>query len=206
MSEESGPGEGEVPITDKTPEARPPSRHVLWYVLIFLCTACITVGVLYVAKVKSVVDFIDTLVYKHAPARQDCVGAWGQWDDCSSSCGGGVQTRTYTVITPREGDGEACPEEEGRTQTQPCNAEPCVLSCGDGSTTVSGPVFDLTGLPPQPTVGDLSACPSPPFFPLCAQAPVSYCIANDSSEPIVAGTVLRVQDGSRIGTIQPAEV
>ncbi|XP_068426650.1 adhesion G protein-coupled receptor B1 isoform X8 [Clinocottus analis] len=53
--------------------------------------------------------------------------AWGQWAQCSSECGGGIQTRTRTCQSPPE-DSYLCEGvlEEGR----PCNAQPC--STGKG--------------------------------------------------------------------------
>eukprot|EP01050_Picozoa_sp_SAG11_P022030 SAG11_NODE_4056_length_2084_cov_1.550630_1_plen_481_part_00 len=59
------------------------------------------------------------------PCPVDCEGMWQDWDDieCSAACGGGTQTRSYTVSTPAANGGEACPEVE--TQTQDCNTDPC---------------------------------------------------------------------------------
>ncbi|XP_041963546.1 adhesion G protein-coupled receptor B1 isoform X6 [Alosa sapidissima] len=48
---------------------------------------------------------------------------WGQWGECSSECGGGVQTRTRTCQSPA-GEANFCDGalEEGR----PCNAQACI--------------------------------------------------------------------------------
>uniref|UniRef100_A0A8C2WWG9 Adhesion G protein-coupled receptor B1 n=1 Tax=Cyclopterus lumpus TaxID=8103 RepID=A0A8C2WWG9_CYCLU len=53
--------------------------------------------------------------------------AWGQWAQCSSECGGGIQTRTRTCQSPPE-ELYLCEGvlEEGR----PCNSQPC--STGKG--------------------------------------------------------------------------
>ncbi|XP_028983788.1 adhesion G protein-coupled receptor B1 isoform X8 [Betta splendens] len=47
---------------------------------------------------------------------------WGQWAQCSSECGGGIQTRTRTCQSPPE-ESYLCEGvvEEGR----PCNSQPC---------------------------------------------------------------------------------
>ncbi|XP_037308845.2 adhesion G protein-coupled receptor B1 isoform X8 [Pungitius pungitius] len=47
---------------------------------------------------------------------------WGQWAECSSQCGGGIQTRTRTCQSPAE-ESYQCEGvlEEGR----PCNSQPC---------------------------------------------------------------------------------
>lgn len=54
-----------------------------------------------------------------------CLGGWsvwGQWAQCSSDCGGGIQTRTRTCQSPPE-ESYLCEGvvEEGR----PCNSQPC---------------------------------------------------------------------------------
>lgn len=47
---------------------------------------------------------------------------WGQWAQCSSDCGGGIQTRTRTCQSPPE-ESYLCEGvvEEGR----PCSSQPC---------------------------------------------------------------------------------
>lgn len=47
---------------------------------------------------------------------------WGKWVECSSQCGGGIQTRTRTCQSPPE-ESYLCEGvvEEGR----PCNPQPC---------------------------------------------------------------------------------
>uniref|UniRef100_A0A673IVY5 Brain-specific angiogenesis inhibitor 1-like n=1 Tax=Sinocyclocheilus rhinocerous TaxID=307959 RepID=A0A673IVY5_9TELE len=52
---------------------------------------------------------------------------WGNWAECSSECGGGVQTRTRTCQSPPE-EAYLCEGvlEEGR----PCNAQPCIGKLG----------------------------------------------------------------------------
>jgi len=52
-------------------------------------------------------------------AKVDCDGGWTNWGNCSKTCGGGTQSRTWnTTIEPRNG-GAACPA----TQTQTCNTQ-----------------------------------------------------------------------------------
>lgn len=48
---------------------------------------------------------------------------WGNWAECSSECGGGVQTRTRSCQSPPE-EAYLCEGvlEEGR----PCNAQSCI--------------------------------------------------------------------------------
>ncbi|KAF6262339.1 hypothetical protein COO60DRAFT_1636017 [Scenedesmus sp. NREL 46B-D3] len=48
----------------------------------------------------------------------DCVGAWGAWGPCSSSC---TQVAEYKVTRPAAGGGAACAVADGAQQTQPCS-------------------------------------------------------------------------------------
>eukprot|EP01043_Picozoa_sp_COSAG02_P000106 COSAG02_NODE_2_length_75708_cov_87.013953_9_plen_2901_part_00 len=57
------------------------------------------------------------------PCPIDCVGEWQDWSDCSLACGGGVQTRGFTITQAAQFDG-ICTH-EGVTQEQACNQIPC---------------------------------------------------------------------------------
>lgn len=52
---------------------------------------------------------------------------WAQWADCSTQCGGGIQTRTRSCLSPPE-EWSLCGGvvEEGR----PCNPQPCSGTSG----------------------------------------------------------------------------
>ena len=57
------------------------------------------------------------------PVGVDCLmGSWGEWSACSKNCGGGVQTRNRSIITPSNEGGKACGES---VETRPCNTDPC---------------------------------------------------------------------------------
>ncbi|QIG59935.1 thrombospondin type-1 domain-containing protein 7A isoform X8 [Dishui Lake phycodnavirus 4] len=58
-----------------------------------------------------------------------CVGAWGEWGECSQSCGGGMKSRTYAVTTPASGGGQACPATNGQIEETACNTQPCPINC-----------------------------------------------------------------------------
>uniref|UniRef100_A0A8C2C457 Adhesion G protein-coupled receptor B1a n=1 Tax=Cyprinus carpio TaxID=7962 RepID=A0A8C2C457_CYPCA len=65
-------------------------------------------------------------VVKEGKADTDTSGGWsgwGNWVECSSECGGGVQMRTRTCQSPAE-EAYLCEGvlEEGR----PCNSQPCI--------------------------------------------------------------------------------
>ena len=53
----------------------------------------------------------------------DCVGAMGDWGDCSVSCGGGVQTRSFIVATPAANGGSCVAD--GTSEAQDCNTHAC---------------------------------------------------------------------------------
>jgi len=55
----------------------------------------------------------------------DCAGVWGGWIACSASCGGGTQSRSFTVQRSPADGGSSCPSPE----TQPCNADACPVDC-----------------------------------------------------------------------------
>jgi len=60
----------------------------------------------------------------------DCVGSWSAWSACSSTCVGGVRTRTYTVATAAGSQGTACPTADGEVETETCNADvTCPINC-----------------------------------------------------------------------------
>jgi len=57
----------------------------------------------------------------------DCeLSEWSSFSKCSKECGGGVQTRTRTKITPPENGGKAC---QTLQETQPCNTGSCDRDC-----------------------------------------------------------------------------
>jgi hypothetical protein len=57
------------------------------------------------------------------PSPQNCVATPNAWGACSATCGGGTQTRGYTITTPESGGG-TCPQ-RSQTDTQPCNTQAC---------------------------------------------------------------------------------
>ena len=51
---------------------------------------------------------------ERACVAADCEGAWGEWSDCSNSCGAGKKTRAYAVIKRAGHGGEECTHADGR--------------------------------------------------------------------------------------------
>jgi len=74
------------------------------------------------------------ILYEYGACNmQDCptdceVGEWGEWSECSETCGGGTTTRERIVVPP-SGGGQICPASE---QHQVCNIEPCPVDCEVG--------------------------------------------------------------------------
>ena len=67
-----------------------------------------------------------------APAQQNCVATPNAWGACSATCGGGTQTRGYTITTAESGGGE-CPQ-RSQTDSQPCNTQACLPSGSQAGT------------------------------------------------------------------------
>jgi len=62
----------------------------------------------------------------------DCQIEWLEWSSCNVTCGGGIRTRSGTVLAgPRRG-GKACPTD--LNQSEECNTEPCQISCSPMGT------------------------------------------------------------------------
>ncbi|CEM22062.1 unnamed protein product, partial [Vitrella brassicaformis CCMP3155] len=70
------------------------------------------------------------------PCAVDCkVGGWGNFSECSKSCGGGSRTRNRTVEVEPSDDGEQCPDLE---ETEECNTQPCASASPSIPSTCSG--------------------------------------------------------------------
>jgi hypothetical protein len=61
--------------------------------------------------------------------KVDCVmSAWGEWGDCSTTCGNGQKTRSRLVIRAASSGGLPCPAGNG-DQHALCNQFPCPIDC-----------------------------------------------------------------------------
>jgi hypothetical protein len=63
------------------------------------------------------------------PCPIDCIGSFGDYDTCSEDCGGGTQTRTYTITQEEKHNGNKCPHTDGYTEDKECNPDPCPINC-----------------------------------------------------------------------------
>ena len=111
------------------------------------------------------------------PCGVNCVGDWVKnantdsdgWAPCSSPCGYGTQTRTYSITRQQQAGGAACPYLNGETVSRPCPNLPqcaqntdcvgdwggwsgCSKGCGGGTKTRT---YYVT----TPKSGSGQACP-----------------------------------------------
>jgi hypothetical protein len=62
----------------------------------------------------------------------DCDGSYGDWGECSVTCDGGTQTRSYAVSREPANGGVACPAD---TEMQACNSDACPSAAVDKSSS-----------------------------------------------------------------------
>jgi len=69
------------------------------------------------------------------PCPIDCEGSFGDYETCSVGCGGGTQSRTYTITKGAQHGGTDCLYSNGYTEEKECNTGPCPIHCnGDFKT------------------------------------------------------------------------
>ena len=61
------------------------------------------------------------------PCPVDCVGGWSDWSQCTASCDGGKQTRSF-VVSESEKFGGVCPD-KNKIETRDCNTHGCPRDC-----------------------------------------------------------------------------
>ncbi len=62
------------------------------------------------------------------PCPVDCIVTdWTSWDECSTTCGGGLQYRDREIQRESAHGGEPCPEE--LEESQECGMDPCPIDC-----------------------------------------------------------------------------
>lgn len=69
-------------------------------------------------------EAVADVLYNFPPPR-DCTveQKWGNWSNCTKSCGGGSQYRTRAILYPAKFDGKPCPP---TTQYRACAQKPCL--------------------------------------------------------------------------------
>ena len=63
------------------------------------------------------------------PCPIDCEGIFGNYETCSKPCGGGTQSRTYTITKGAQHEGLECPHQDGYKEEKECNTDPCHINC-----------------------------------------------------------------------------
>ena len=82
-----------------------------------------------VGAVSCAAEYDGAALLACAPQPIDCVGSWGAWDACTATCGGGSQSRTFTITTASEPTGASCEDFDGATQSQSCGNDACAVDC-----------------------------------------------------------------------------
>lgn len=119
----------------------------------------------------------------------DCVGSWSEYGSCSATCGGGVQSRTYTIITNAENGGSQCPHVNGATQTRTCNNDACpsnVIECGGAVTGSTRGLSSQIGNPSGEATFEFTADGSLVTFDLCGSRFDTYLRILDTSGSEIA--------------------
>ena len=62
---------------------------------------------------------------KIIPPPTNCVGEWSKWSTCSKTCGGGMQTSDYAIITKAMNGGKKCTITNGDFRSQKCSQNAC---------------------------------------------------------------------------------
>jgi hypothetical protein len=97
-----------------------------------------------------------------------CAGRWGAFSECTAACGGGTQTRTYTVESAALNGGEACPQDTGATENSACNAGACIVPP-----------------PPPPAVSPTGAAAATPPGPSPAATSTSGAVSIATSSVLI---------------------
>ena len=63
------------------------------------------------------------------PCPINCEGSFGDYETCSVGCGGGTQSRTYTITKPAQHEGNPCSHSDSYTENKECNTDPCHINC-----------------------------------------------------------------------------
>ena len=63
------------------------------------------------------------------PCPIDCVGSFGDYGECNTTCGGGKQERVYTVTQESQYGGAECLNKPDDKEVIDCNTEPCPIDC-----------------------------------------------------------------------------
>jgi len=71
----------------------------------------------------------------------NCGYVWGNWNTCTATCGGGMQTRKASVQREAQAGGNACPVVQQRS----CNQDDCPINCAMNAWAGWGPCSKSCG-------------------------------------------------------------
>ena len=79
--------------------------------------------IIVLVSIQSYIDLYDPLIIDFSQCLVDGVWSkWGNWSECSVTCGGGIQDRSRTCTPPRH-NGQWC--EGNNTDVRICGRRPC---------------------------------------------------------------------------------
>ena len=76
------------------------------------------------------------------PCPVDCVGSWGAWGSCNSTCGSGSSFRSFSVSTPAQ-NGGFCLATDGDQESQPCEVFEFCLQASNAPVLTSATSIDV---------------------------------------------------------------
>jgi hypothetical protein len=80
------------------------------------------------ASCPSLIEY-DTCNTQPCPTAINCqLSAWSPWSACDTSCGGGQQFRTRTILVQGSNGGIVC-DSTDLIETRSCNTQPCPVDC-----------------------------------------------------------------------------
>lgn len=103
-------------------------------------------------------------------------GPWGQWDQCTKTCGGGQVTRSRATAKEATNGGAVCGS-PGPTETAVCNDLSCDLIHAAAAARSSGSNASSAS---SPAVSSASASPSPAASPTAANVTGDMTLSVDN--------------------------
>lgn len=135
-----------------------------------------------------------TTIALNASAAVDCAGSWQNWQECTATCGSGLQTRTFVVDQLAQNGGLACDHRDGSVDTVQCNSQDCPVDCagvwhvGNCTATCGGGVAPRRFTVLQPSLAGGAPCAFDDGFVATAPCGMTACV-EDSDQNATTGAV-----------------